>query len=131
MVYDFMKLSPGLRTLLTSDTKEATIQYVIMLNLKRSSRHQAPQNRENRGEILRERSELAESLLKRVDETLLKFGGRRLSGKVDPFGNVVIESSPDALRTFAQADYVAAILENSPLLQKQSLYRVQPRPCGR
>jgi hypothetical protein len=47
-----------------------------------------------------------------IDQTLSKFGGKRLSDRANPLGFVVVEAGRDAITALASLDRVKAVMEN-------------------
>jgi hypothetical protein len=109
------KLSDGLRRFMKTARSTDTIAYILLLKtdgLDEPTVRPFRRRRDN-GEVSQDRKFANQQLLQRVDAVLQKFGGRRLSPKLSLFGTLFVESSPDALKEFAAADYVNAISENT------------------
>lgn len=111
------KISPEFANRLKRLNANETVRAILMLSLvdtegRLSRGRPTVEERRQKLRMLRQGSE---TMLAEIDETLVRFAGRRLSPNVDALGSVLVETTPDGIQALVANKHTKAILEDQPV----------------
>jgi hypothetical protein len=104
---------------------EQKIRAVVMLQTpKVESPSGQQQARKNRQAIIKSIRQTADLALSDIDAILERFGGKRLTDRVNTLATILIETTPAGIRALAASEHVKAIVEDQPIAPFPKLKRV-------